>query len=159
MLLLLVLAILAIAALPIASSADQAQEGESTEAEAPGVELPGERTATSDTYRLDSGELETRVYGTPVNYRDPEGEWQPIEEGLEAQPDGSGLQNGANAFDLSLAERLGEAPVRLTLGDEWVGVRLLGQDSGPAELEGEAATYEAAAPASSHGSRPIRSLS
>lgn len=146
-LLLLALAILGIATLPNASSADQAEEGKSAAAAAPsGVELPGKRTATSDTYRLDSGELETRVYGTPVNYRDDEGKWQAIEEGLEPQPDGSGLENGANSFDLSLPERLGEAPIRLTLGDKWVAVRLLGQDSQPAELEGEAASYEASSP-------------
>jgi len=145
--LLVVLAIAAFAMLPIASSAGDAEEGEAAGTQAPsGVELPGKRTATSDTYRLDSGELETQVYGTPVNYRDEEGEWQPIEEGLEPQPDGSGLENGANAFDVSLPERLGDAPIRLTLGDKWVGVRLLGQDSEPPELEGEAATYEAAAP-------------
>jgi RHS repeat-associated protein len=131
--------------LPIATSAgDSEGEGEATGAEAPsGIELPGKRTATSDTYRLDSGELETRVYGTPVNYKDEEGDWQPIEEGLEPQPDGTGLENGSNAFDLSLPERLGEAPVRLTLGDKWVAVRLLGQDSEPAELGGEGASYEA----------------
>ena len=146
-LLLVALAILAFVLLPIASSAGDAEEGEAAGAQAPsGVELPGKRTATSDTYRLDSGELETQVYGAPVNYRDEEGEWQPIEEGLEPQPDGSGLENGANAFDVSLPERLGDAPIRLTLGDRWVGVRLLGQDSEPPELEGEAATYEAAAP-------------
>jgi RHS repeat-associated protein len=145
-LLLVGLAILALAMLPISSSADQAGEDGSAGAAPSGVELPGERTATSDTYRLDSGELETRVYGTPVNYKDAKGNWQPIEEGLETQPDGSGLENGANAFDLSLPERLGDAPIRLTLGDQWVAVRLLGQDSEPAELESAAATYEAAAP-------------
>jgi RHS repeat-associated protein len=113
------------------------------------TELPGERTATSDTFRLADGELQTRVYETPVNYRDESGEWQPIEEGLDTQPDGSGLENGANAFDLALPERLGEAPVRLTLGAQWVGVRLLGADSAPAQLEDEAASYEAAEPSTS----------
>lgn len=113
------------------------------------TELPGARTATSDTYRLPDGELRTQVYETPVNYRDESGDWQPIEEGLDTQPDGSGLENGANAFDLTLPERLGEAPVRLTLGEQWVGVRLLGADSAPAQLEGEAASYEAAEPETS----------
>ncbi|MGN6586911.1 MAG: DNRLRE domain-containing protein, partial [Solirubrobacterales bacterium] len=124
-------------------------EAASEEAQAPAVELPGKRTATSDTYRLGPGELETRVFGTPVNYLDPEGDWQPIEEGLEPQPDGSGLENGANAFDLTLPERLGAAPVRLTLGDQWVAVRLMGADSQPAELEGSEASYEAAGAQSS----------
>lgn len=113
------------------------------------TELSGARTATSNTYRLPDGELQTQVFETPVNYRDQSGDWQPIEEGLDTQPDGSGFENGANAFDLTLPERLGEAPVRLTLGDQWVGVRLLGADSAPAQLEDEAASYEAAEPSTS----------
>lgn len=113
------------------------------------TELPGARTATSDTFRLPDGELQTRAYEAPVNYRDESGDWQPIEEGLDTQPDGSGLENGANAFDLTLPERLGEAPVRLTLGEQWVGVRLLGADSEPAQLEGDVAGYEASEPSTS----------
>src|SRR5215467_11101869 len=88
-LLLLVLAILGFAMLPITSSAGQTDGGESAEAAGPAVELPGKRTATSYTYRLGTGELETLAYDEPVNYRDEKGDWQPIEEELEPQADGS----------------------------------------------------------------------
>jgi hypothetical protein len=42
-------------------------------AEPGGVELEGRRTATSETFELPDGHLETRIYGTPINYRDPDG--------------------------------------------------------------------------------------
>ena len=144
MLLLLVLAILCIAMLPIASSAGQTEEGESAGAAAPsGVELPGRRTTTSDTYRLDSGELETRVFGTPVNYVDAQGNWRPIEEDLEAAP-GGGIEDGGNSFDLQLPERIGEGAVRVTEQEgKWISYRYLGPETDVAQLEGATASYEA----------------
>jgi RHS repeat-associated protein len=108
----------------------------------PGPELAEKRTATSQTFRLPDGELETRVFEAPVNYLDAEGNWQPIEEGLERQPDGSGLTNGANEFDLELPERLESAPLRLATDGGWVSSELLGADLEPARLEGDAASYE-----------------
>jgi RHS repeat-associated protein len=115
----------------------------------PGVEVLADRNATSDTFRLPDGTLQTHIYQAPVNYRAPGGEWKPIEEGLQEQPDGSGLTNGANSFDLSLPERLGAAPVRLSEGDQWVSAQLLSADTKAVQLEGEAATYEAATPETS----------
>lgn len=70
------------------------------------TELPGARTATSDTFRLPSGELQTEIYGAPVNYRDETNRWQPIEEDLESAS-GGGLTNGANSFELHLPEEMG----------------------------------------------------
>jgi RHS repeat-associated protein len=124
------------------------QETEGTEAAssdsmmAPGPEIPSARTATSKTFRLPDGALETRVFENPINYLDAEGKWQPIEEGLERQPDGSGLTNGANEFDLELPEQLESAPLRLATDGGWVSSELLGTDVEPARLEGDAASYE-----------------
>ncbi len=126
-----------------ATSAPPAQE--------PGPEVTSERTENSQTFRLPDGGLETRVFANPVNYEAPNGEWQPIEESLEEQPDGSGLTNGANSVDVSLPERLGAAPVRLSEGEEWVAAELLGQSSEAAQLEGDTATYEASSPGTSFG--------
>jgi RHS repeat-associated protein len=117
----------------------------------PGVEVAADRTATSDTFRLPDGALQAHIFETPVNYRAPSGEWKPIEEGFEEQPDGSGFTNGANSIDVSLPERLGAAPVRLSKGEEWVAAKLLGQSSEAAQLEGDTATYEAADPGTSFG--------
>jgi RHS repeat-associated protein len=109
----------------------------------PGVELPAKRTATSDTFRLHSGALETRVYESPVNYRDSEGDWQPIGEELEELPDG-GLSNGSNRFVLHLPEKLGAGPSRISVGDEWVSAELTGPHTGEANPQGNTATYESA---------------
>ncbi|MCW2987158.1 MAG: repeat protein, partial [Solirubrobacterales bacterium] len=108
-----------------------------------GPELEGKRTATSQTFRLPDGSRETRVYEAPINYRDAQGDWQPIEEGLE--PAGGGaLTNGDNAFDLRLPARIGAGPVRLTIGDQWISQQLLADPTAPADLEGEDAVYETA---------------
>jgi RHS repeat-associated protein len=109
----------------------------------PADELAGQRTATSQTFQLADGERETRIFETPVNFRDDEGNWTPIEEGLEAIP-GAALTNGANDFNVNLPDRMGAAPVRLSVGDQWISYRLLGGQTEPAELEGESASYETA---------------
>ena len=109
----------------------------------PGVELVGERTATSETFRLPDGELQTRIYESPIHYLDAEGEWRPIGDRLEETQRG-GLTNGPNRFDVSLPDRLGADPVRLTVEGEWVSAELLGPDSEAAQLEGDAASYESA---------------
>src|SRR3982750_439923 len=63
-------------------------------------ELPAERTATSMTLQLPDGSREARIYGTPINYLDAEGDWKPIEEGLEEADDGT-VVNERNKFALS----------------------------------------------------------
>jgi hypothetical protein len=107
----------------------------------PGVELASKRTATSETFRLPGGALQTRVFETPINYRDTEGNWKPIGEDLEELP-GGGLSNGSNRFDVSLPERLGADPVRLSIDGQWVSAELLGHESEAAQLEAGAASYE-----------------
>jgi len=107
----------------------------------PGSEVVADRTATSETFRLPDGQRETRLYGSPVNYRDEEGDWQPIEEGFEELPNGQ-LANGANSFDTRLPERLGDGPVLLAEDGVWVSSELLSANPEAAQIEGESATYE-----------------
>ncbi|HET9154932.1 MAG TPA: RHS repeat-associated core domain-containing protein [Solirubrobacterales bacterium] len=85
--------------------------------------------------------LETRIYNTPVNYEDAEGEWQPIEEGLEEGEDG-GIVNGANSVEVSLPSELQEGVAKVKMGDQWIGSRLLATETEPAELDEGAAVYE-----------------
>ena len=108
-----------------------------------GVEVPSKRTATSQTFELANGEFETRTYDAPVNYRDENGDWQPIGEGFE-EPSGGRLSNGPNSFDASLPDRLGEGPVRLSQEGQWVSSELLGPEAEPVQLDGETASYESA---------------
>jgi RHS repeat-associated protein len=106
------------------------------------VELPADRTATTKTFSLLDGARETRVFQAPVNYRDEAGEWRSIEEGFE--PEDNAFVNAASSFEARLPRRLGSAPVRVDFGDAWISEQLLGQPSEAGELEGEAASYEAA---------------
>jgi RHS repeat-associated protein len=108
-----------------------------------GAELENKRTATSQTFQLPDGSRETRVFESPINYRDDQGAWQPIEEGLEPA-DGAGLTNGDNSFDLSLPDRVGDGAVRLSEDGEWVSYRLLGAETDPVVLEDDTASYESA---------------
>jgi RHS repeat-associated protein len=104
------------------------------------TELPGKRTATSNTFRLSSGELQTDLYETPVNFEDEEGDWKPIDEELEETS--SGITNGANSFDLQLPQHVGSGAVRLSEEGQWVSYRFLGTPTEAAEVEGNAAAYE-----------------
>lgn len=106
----------------------------------PGPEIPSARTATSRTFRLEDGTREARIYEHPINYLDAEGEWQPIENGLEETADGA-ITNDENAFDLRLPDHLGAGETRLTNDGEWVSSRLLGSETDAAELSTDTATY------------------
>jgi len=105
------------------------------------IELPQKRTATSDTYELENGERETRVFETPVNFEDAEGDWKPIDQELESAV-GGGLTNGANSFSLHLPDKVGEGAVRVSAEGRWVSYRYLGSATQPVEVDGSTATYE-----------------
>jgi hypothetical protein len=143
LLLALMLAAAAFSIPAVASSDVQPGEEEAAESASPpsAIELPEKRTANSDTFELHSGMLETRVYGTPINYEDPEGEWQPIEEGLE-ETDGGEIVNGASSVEVSLPSELQEGAARLTVGGEWIASKLLATETDPAEVNDGAAVYE-----------------
>lgn len=108
----------------------------------PGVELASKRTATSRTFRLENGALETHLYGHPIHYRAADGELKPIDEGLSPAAD-SALSNGPNAFDLDLPARMGEGPVRLSVDGEWIAYELLGSPTGAVHADGNVAAYPA----------------
>jgi RHS repeat-associated protein len=110
--------------------------------ESSGSELEAKRTATSETFLLPDGARETRIYDSPINYRDEDGQWVPIDAGLE-QASSSTITNGDNAFDIELPARLGAGAVRLSTDEQWISYRLLGSETRAAEVEGATATYEA----------------
>jgi RHS repeat-associated protein len=119
-------------------------DGEPSVVDTPQVvsELPGARTATSNTFALSDGSRKTVVFQAPVNFKTDDGKWQPIDQELEIQADGSGLTNGANDFDLSVPEKLGDGAVRLDTGEAWVSSELLGLETAPAAVDGTSATYD-----------------
>jgi RHS repeat-associated protein len=109
-----------------------------------GEEIPGKRTATSDTFQLPNGELETRIYEAPINYKAPDGSWKPIGEGFH-ESSTSQLESGENQFDITLPKRLGQTPVRIATDSGWVSERLIGLTSEDADLEDGTGSYEAPA--------------
>jgi RHS repeat-associated protein len=124
----------------IAFADQQEPASESSQAD-PGPEVIADRTATSQTFRLPDGALETRIFESPVNYRDSKGEWEKIGTTLREADNGT-LTNGANGFDLSLPQQIDVGPVRVSTGDGWVASQLLGQAAEPAQLDGKTASYE-----------------
>ncbi|MGN6253509.1 MAG: DNRLRE domain-containing protein, partial [Solirubrobacterales bacterium] len=139
----LLVALAAVLALCICSGIASG-DGEVPSEEAPfeqRTELPGKRTATSNTFELPNGALQTDLYETPVNFEDEEGNWRPIDEELEETS--SGITNGANSFDLQLPRQVGSGAVRLSEEGNWVSYRFLGTPTEAAEVEGATAAYEA----------------
>jgi RHS repeat-associated protein len=111
---------------------------------APVRELPARRTASSRTFELSNGQFETRLFEVPVNYRDEDGDWKPIDEELTELPGGT-ITNGANSFDVHLPDDLNDAPVRVSLGDEWISQVPIGVQTSTAELQEDGtASYSAA---------------
>lgn len=108
-------------------------------------EIEAKRTATSATFRLPDGALETRLYEAPVHFRDESGGWRPIDEKLKETAGGT-LTNGQNSFNLSLPDRMGAEPVRLATDGDWITAELLGPGTEAADVEGAVATYDAADP-------------
>jgi RHS repeat-associated protein len=124
-----------------AETAAQSAELSAPPAPEPATEIDSKRTATSRTFQLPDGERETRLFETPINYENANGEWKPIEEGLERSE--GAIVNGDNNFDVRLPDDLEAGPVRLTVGGQWVTERPLGVATEPATLQEEVAGYEA----------------
>jgi RHS repeat-associated protein len=118
-------------------------DGAGTAADASRVrELPARRSATSNTFLLDNGALETQLFEVPVNYRDETGRWQPIEEDLEETSSGA-ITNGDNSFDVQLPSDLDKGAISLAVGDEWISEAPLGIGIEPVEVKEGVATYQA----------------
>jgi RHS repeat-associated protein len=109
----------------------------------PGPEIVAERTASSKTFQLPGGKLETRIYQTPVNYPASGGAWRPIGEHLREAPGGATLSNGPNDFEVSLPAQIDSEPAQLTVGGQWVASELISSAAEAVQLEGQTASYEA----------------
>ncbi len=107
-------------------------------------EIPADRTASSRTFELPDGRLETRLYQSPVNYAANKTSWKPIGERLRST-EGETPTNGADDVDVSLPEQIDTEPARVSVGDRWVADELSGTEAEPVQLKGATASYEAAA--------------
>ena len=89
-------------------------------------ELPAMRTRTSKTYLQPDGSYVTKAFLRSVNYRAADGSWRPIDTSVKK--DGAAFRNGANAFDVSIPERL-PGNVRLADGDRSFSFALRNADA------------------------------
>jgi RHS repeat-associated protein len=111
-----------------------------------GGELVAARTtAFSDSWKTPSKGMVSRVFATPVNYKAPEGGWQPIDNALTPRALG-GYENTANSFSLTLPESLSSG-VTLTDQGGSVSFSLAGAASAFPSVSGEMATYADVLPA------------
>ncbi|MBS1870475.1 MAG: DNRLRE domain-containing protein [Actinobacteria bacterium] len=107
-----------------------------------GHEIPSLRTANSRTYVAPNGMHVARVSAGPVNFKDADGNWQPIDPRLERE--GSSWVNRANAFQIQIPTSLGDGPVRVARHGRWIAMRLRGDDV-PATVDGSSATFSGVA--------------
>lgn len=105
-------------------------------------QLEEESTATSSTYELADGSLRSVVYSAPVNYRDTDGGWEPIDNALVASPGEvwAVLQNAANDYLVRLPADAGSTPVRFAVEGHWATMQLHSVD-GAAQVAGAEATF------------------
>jgi len=110
-------------------------------------ELPARRTASSRTYTLGHGLLQTVYAADAVNYRDAAGAWQPIDNTLTATSatPGSAAVNRANRYQVHVPTSLG-APVTVAAAGRSVAFALQGA-AGTAVLAGGAPATPAPSPA------------
>jgi len=101
-------------------------------------------TAVSDTWQPKHGPRITRVYATPVNYRDAHGAWRAIASQLVPSPNG-GFVNRANRFTLHVPSTL-TSPLSVQSGARTVSFALEGA-RGVASVAGSTARFKSALPA------------
>ncbi|HEY3143451.1 MAG TPA: DNRLRE domain-containing protein [Acidimicrobiales bacterium] len=100
------------------------------------------RTETATFYRRPDGLETATIASTRVNWRDPAGEWRPIDTRLTEQPDGS-FRNASGPESVTFAPATGAGDVVRVVGDGWsVGFELEGATAGQAAVaDGSKVTY------------------
>jgi RHS repeat-associated protein len=123
---------------PTSPSAEAAQEDEEIE------EL---KTETSDTFLNKDGTYTTTLYTEPINYLDQSGEWQAIADEVVPSPDPAyAWTNGANGFDLSFKDALGEGFLGVEVGGHHFDLTLEGAEVSKGSLSGRTVSYPEAFP-------------
>ncbi|MEW1870412.1 LamG-like jellyroll fold domain-containing protein [Streptomyces caelestis] len=105
-------------------------------------ELPAERDGFSRTYANEDGTRTTEMSPTPVNYRDAEGDWQPIDTELRA--DGDGWRNTADSVGVRIDRRADSARLATVElpGGRGLSYGLSGAAGVQGSADGGTVTYE-----------------
>jgi RHS repeat-associated protein len=109
----------------------------------PGEEVVSLRTRTSRTYVTEEGTYRRVTSLAPVNYRDAQGRWQPIDSRLVAAS--GGYENKANDVRVRMPQSLA-APVRVQRGGIWAAFQLVGAQTRAPVVDRATATYRDALP-------------
>jgi hypothetical protein len=106
------------------------------------VPIPTLSTRTSYTYAQDGHYSTTMSLGS-LNYLDPSGSWQPIDDTLVGSgASGYAWQNRANNYTAYLPSDLAASLVKFATPSGWVGFSLQGwTGAGPGVAGGDTATY------------------
>jgi YD repeat-containing protein len=107
-------------------------------------ELPSLRTAASDTFLESDGSRLARIYAAPVNYRAANGEWVPIDDGLQRGL--AGWQPAASPVPVNLPSSLASGAVSLGAADSSVSFSLEGASGEEGLNAGAQMTYANAEP-------------
>lgn len=111
-----------------------------------GAEKLNLRTQNSRTFSSGPRQLTTLVYPDSVNYRDPSGTWQAVDDSLVRTALAQyAYQNKANRYSIYLPADIGNAPIRIALGSSWVTFSIQGA-KGVGSISGSVATYRSALP-------------
>lgn len=107
-------------------------------------DFPSLRSQRSRTFPGTKGFRTVHVYTTPVNYRDPSGAWQPIDDTFASSTAaGYAYATRADAYRTQLPTDLGSTPVTVSGGGIEVAMKLRGAHGAPS-ASGASATYGAA---------------
>ncbi len=103
-------------------------------------EMASLRTRTTKTLISRAG-FQLLTYPGSINYLDPSGTWQPIDDTLiSTKVAGYSYRNKANSYTVYFPTDLSQSPVKFTLGKAFVTFSLVGS-KGPAEVAGNTADF------------------
>lgn len=114
-----------------------------------GKEVTALRTRSSRTYAGPHGSFVDVISGGAVNYKDAQGNWQPIDDTLVPSTGAANSHtNKADAYQLTLPDQLAAAPVKVDFAGGSVTQQLEGA-SGSGVVSGNEETYANALPSTS----------
>ncbi len=109
------------------------------------TEIASLRTRTSKTF-MSRGGFQLITYPGSINYKDPSGKWQEIDNTLiPVKSSGYAYENRANSYRVYLPGTIGPQPVEFRLGSAFVRFSLVGAYA-PVSIAGNEATYMGALP-------------
>ena len=116
----------------------------------PAGPVPELATEFSNTVRNADGTYTATVYEQPVNFENPNGDWQDISNELVDAPGPAyAVENEANSFTVSIPENPSQTPVKVATDDAWVTMKMAGSGDEAPLVDGNEAVYELGASASS----------